>query len=268
MTDTNLDTFLIIHFVDKSRAIWKIASGPCERISERHHTEREPLVEKMYRNVRLLKNQSVDNVTKTILKHFPDAEPIVGVHEDARLEANRLCDLGEVFVGEFREYSGKWSFDCRMTNRMAENFEYIHPDGTLDRFVNVITGKKYPVPGEGEAAYRISYSYEGGVSGTDYHAVTVAKTPREAIEKLLAQHEKQFTERPDKFGFLAESCKREKLVSASAVNIETDETFWFSGPDLTENDHTRALGNLFTMVADDSEYGFVNALLGLKGLGQ
>lgn len=245
----NLDSFLIVRFVDGTRGVWKVASGPCERRGERYHTERHPLVDKLTRNIRLLKNQSRENVIKTIYKHFPAAEEISSVHEDTRLEANRLCDLGEVYQGEFREYGSKFTYNCHMTMRRAENNEYIHPDGTMDRFVNLITGEKYPTPGPGERAWRISYVYKDGVSGSDFHEIIIAPEPREAIEKLLAIHEKQFAENGDMAGFFGEACKRDNLLSASAEDIATDQYFWFSGPDLVEDDQSKALTGLFGAMA-------------------
>lgn len=243
----NLDSFLIVRFVDGERGIWKIASGPCERRSERHHTERHTAVDKLTRNIRLLKNQAKANVLKTIYKHFPAAEEISAVHDDDRLEANRLCDLGEVYHGEFREYGGKFTYDCRMTLRRDANNEYIYPDGTLDSLVNVLTGEKYPVPGEGEGAYRISYIYQDGVSGSDYHEIIIAKTPREAVEKLLTMHEQQFAENPD--NFFGGLCTRDKLLSSSAENIHTNQHTWFSGPDLVEDDQAKAMTGLFGALA-------------------
>ncbi len=265
MSHPNLDTFLIVRFVDGKRGIWKIATGPCERKSERHYSEREPLVEKLTRNIRLLRNQSTANVVNTIYKHFPAAEEISAVHEDERLESNRLCDLGEVFDGQFREYGGKWTYHANLTLRRAENNEYIHPDGTLDRFVNTITGEKYPVPGEGERAWRISYVYKGGVSGSDFHEIIIAAEPRDAIEKLLAIHEKQFAENGDMAGFFGDACKRENLLSATAEDIATDQYFWFSGPDLVEDVRAKAMTNLFATLSSDDPEAALGALLAGMG---
>lgn len=260
MVYPNLDSFLIVRFVDDTRKIWKIASGPCERVSERHHTERAPLVEKLTRNIRLLKNQSADNVTKTILKHFPTAVEVGSIHEDDRLEANRLCDLGEVYEGKFRDFGNKFAYYCHLTIRRAENGEYIYPDGTPDSLVNIITGEKYPVPGEGEGAFRISYVYDSGVSGSDYHQIIIAKTPREAIEKLLILHEQQKVSE----NFLAEMCTRDKLVSSSAENIHTGEHTWFSGPDLVEDTRAKAMTNMFAaMSSQDPEKALMTLLAGM-----
>lgn len=249
MMPQNVDTFLIVRFVDGKRGIWKIASGILRRTNERVYTERAALVDKLTRNIRRLRKLDTANVVNTIYKHFPAAEEVTGVHDDDRLEANRLCDLGEVFTGQFRVYDGKPSYTCNTTMRRAENNEYIHPDGTLDRFVNIITGEKYPTPGPGERAWRISYVYKGGVSGSDFHEIIIAAEPRDAIEKLLAIHEKQFAENGDMAGFFGEACKRENLLSASAEDIATDQYFWFSGPDLVEDEQSKALTGVFSAMA-------------------
>lgn len=110
MMPQNVDTFLIVRFVDGKRGIWKIASGILRRTNERVYTERAALVDKLTRNIRRLRKLDTANVVNTIYKHFPAAEEVTGVHDDDRLEANRLCDLGEVFTGQFRVYDGKPSY--------------------------------------------------------------------------------------------------------------------------------------------------------------
>jgi hypothetical protein len=190
---------------------------------------------------------------ETVLgRHWPKAVRLTPVLPDAREEINRLIRLDDIVL-KLHEYDSGSVYLSGTVLQDADG-EHVNEDGVLMSECDP-EGKPYPKAGPGERRWRVSMSYKGGVSSSDYHGIVCTPTAREAVEVKLAWNDdpENPLNKVNAQGFRPSdlfSCKREDLGFASAYDIDDEgSTFYFNGPNLEENDETRKVNKAFEIMS-------------------
>lgn len=207
---------------------------------------RHQKISEAFKNWRRFKTHDETTLAKAMLKHCGMFEEVPVVHPDRRLEANRIIDENnEPYLVDYR--GGK---PCEtITSRMNEHGEPINADGISTRLCDN-HGVAYPSPPEGQQRYRVMVGLTAGASYCDYHRMWMSADPRDAALQVMAYLDTPEGSGP--FGF-----KSDRVVQSIVTNIDTEETYFYVGPNCDESAESKALGAMFNRLisgADDFDF--------------
>lgn len=192
---------------------------------------------------------------KVAAKWFPKFVEIESPTQDLRLLINGFIDAGhQVCVAEIDDDN---RISIHGAGRENEKGEAINADGVLMSECD-INGVAYPKPPEGQHRYRITVIYSGA-SYCDYHKMWFGATPKDAAKFCLDNM-------PTNPLF---DSSVEHILQTIVADVDTNETCFFNGPDLSETVETKMLATLFGRAArqDEDETTDLDALLsGLGGM--
>lgn len=236
-------SFLLVELDGKLRS-FLVMEGEVDDAFAKHDTSydtaRVARMDKAIQNWARFKVRDEASLLKVLAKHFPGFSEVPVVHDDRRLEANRIFDEGHEphtirYWGENRDKPA-----ASYTSRMDADGDQITKDGIKTRFCDN-HGVPYPTPPEGQRRFRIGVAVGIG-SYSDYHRMWMAATPREAALQCAEYLDSPEGQGP--FGF-----KRETIRHMHVTDLDSEETHFFVGPNCDESAESLALGAMFNQLA-------------------
>ena len=174
---------------------------------------------------------------KAASKWFPNFIEIESPSQDLRLLINGFIDAGHsVCVAEIDDDN---RISIHGAVRENEDGERINRDGVPMSECD-LDGVPYPKAPEGQRRYRITVCYGGGASYCDYHKMWFGATPRDAALSCVdyLQNDPEALRIPEIF-------RSGGIGQIHAVDIETEQTFFFNGADCGQSADSKMLESLF-----------------------